>query len=49
MIKAGFNAIYCHDSYICNKYNVVIPIEEKEEFGEAFIEPIKQVLYVGEV
>lgn len=48
-IKPGFRQIYTPNKCVANKYSMTIPIEEKEEFGETFIEPLAQYLMAGEV
>lgn len=48
-IKPGFKALYSPNKCIANKYPMIIPIEEKEEFGESFIENLAQYLMAGEV
>lgn len=48
-IKPGFPQIYAHNKCVVNKYSMVIPIEEEEDFGDAFIEPLSEHLLAGEV
>lgn len=48
-IKPGFPQIYAHNKCVVNKYSMVIPVEEKEEFGDSFIEPLSQYLLAGEI
>lgn len=48
-IKPGFAQIYANDKCVINRYPMVIPIEEEEDFGDSFIEPLAQYLLAGEV
>lgn len=48
-IKPGFQRIFAPQKHVANKYSMLIPIEEEEDFGETFIEPLAQHLLAGEV
>lgn len=48
-IKPNFTAIYTPNKCVANKYSMIIPLEEEEDFGETFIEPLSQYLLMGEV
>lgn len=48
-IKPGFKKIFCNDLKLSNIYPMTVYIEEEEDFGEMFIEPIAEYMKIGEV
>lgn len=48
-IKPGFTQIYTPNKCVANKYSMTIPIEEDDDFGESFIEPLAEYLMAGEI
>lgn len=48
-IKPGFTQIFTPHKHVSNRYSMLIPIEEEEDFGETFIEPLAQLLMAGEI
>lgn len=41
-IKPGFTSIFTPHIHVSNRYSMLIPIEEEEDFAETFIEPLRQ-------
>lgn len=48
-IKPGFRYIFSNDKLICNRYSMIVPVEEPEDFGESFIEPLAEKMLTGEL